>query len=104
MGEVRVELFGGFRVTVNGRVVGEDALRANQAWARGELDRAEELADEARGLAEEHGDADDLAAVDETFAIISHLRGDWRRRPPGRERVSETEEPAAACLSNRLES
>jgi DNA-binding SARP family transcriptional activator len=54
-------------------------LRANQAWARGELDRAEELAQEARGLTEEHGDADDLAAVDETFAIISHLRGDWRR-------------------------
>jgi hypothetical protein len=54
-------------------------LRANQAWARGDLDRAEELAHEARGLAEAHGDADDLAAVDEAFAIISHLRGDWRR-------------------------
>jgi DNA-binding SARP family transcriptional activator len=53
-------------------------LRANQAWARGELDRAQSLAVEARALAEQHGDADDLAAVDETFAIISHLRGDWR--------------------------
>jgi DNA-binding SARP family transcriptional activator len=54
-------------------------LRANQAWAQGELDRAEALAQEARGLAAAHGDADDLAAVDETLAIISHLRGDWRR-------------------------
>jgi hypothetical protein len=54
-------------------------LRANQAWAQGELDRAEELAAEARTLAEQHGDAEDLAAVEETFAIISHLRGDWRQ-------------------------
>jgi DNA-binding SARP family transcriptional activator len=55
------------------------ALRANQAWACGELDRAEELAREAHPLAEAHGDRDDVAAVDETFAIISHMRGDWRR-------------------------
>ena len=54
-------------------------LRANQAWARGELDRAEELAGEARSLAEAHGEREDVAAVDETFAIISHMRGDWRR-------------------------
>jgi DNA-binding SARP family transcriptional activator len=53
-------------------------LRANQAWARGDLDRAETLAWEARRLAEADGDVDDVAAVDETFAIISHLRGDWR--------------------------
>jgi DNA-binding SARP family transcriptional activator len=54
-------------------------LRANQAWARGELDRAEELARKARPLVETHGEPDDVAAVDETFAIISHMRGDWRR-------------------------
>jgi DNA-binding SARP family transcriptional activator len=54
-------------------------LRANQAWARGELDRAEELAEEARPLAEAQGEPEDVAAVDETFAIISHMRGDWRR-------------------------
>lgn len=54
-------------------------LRANQAWARGELVRAEGLAREARPLAEAHGDPEDVAAVDETFAIISHMRGDWRR-------------------------
>jgi DNA-binding SARP family transcriptional activator len=53
-------------------------LRANQAWARGELNRAETLAQQAHSLAEADGDADDVAAVDETFAIISHLRGDWR--------------------------
>ncbi len=55
------------------------ALRANQAWARGELDRAEEFARDARPLVEAHGEPDDVAAVDETFAIISHIRGDWRR-------------------------
>jgi DNA-binding SARP family transcriptional activator len=54
-------------------------LRANQAWARGELDRAEELAGEARPQAEAHGEPEDVAAVDETFAIVSHMRGDWRR-------------------------
>jgi DNA-binding SARP family transcriptional activator len=54
-------------------------LRANQAWAQGELGRAEELAREARPLAEAHGEPEDVAAVDETFAIISHMRGDWRR-------------------------
>ena len=54
-------------------------LRANQAWACGELDRAEELARHARPLVEAHGELDDVAAVDETFAIISHIRGDWRR-------------------------
>jgi DNA-binding SARP family transcriptional activator len=54
-------------------------LRANQAWARGELDRAEELARKARPLAEAHGEPEDRALVDETFAIISHMRGDWRR-------------------------
>jgi len=54
-------------------------LRANQAWARGELDRADELAQEARPLLEADGEPEDVAAVDETFAIISHMRGDWRR-------------------------
>jgi len=54
-------------------------LRANQAWVQGDLDRAEALADEARELAQAHGDADDLAAADEALAIVSHLRGDWRR-------------------------
>jgi DNA-binding SARP family transcriptional activator len=53
-------------------------LRANQAWAQGELDRAEELAGEAQRLAEADGEPEDVAAVDETFAIISHMRGDWR--------------------------
>ena len=54
-------------------------LRSNQAWAQADLDRAEELAREARPLAEANGEPEDVAAVDETFAIISHMRGDWRR-------------------------
>ena len=55
-------------------------LRANQAWAQGELDRAGEAwPARARPLAEADGEPEDVAAVDETFAIISHMRGDWRR-------------------------
>jgi DNA-binding SARP family transcriptional activator len=54
-------------------------LRANQGWERGELDVAERFAQEARELAEVHGDADDVAAAQEALAVVSHLRGDWRR-------------------------
>jgi DNA-binding SARP family transcriptional activator len=54
-------------------------LRANQAWERGDIDRAQALADWARELAEKDGDADDLAAAREALAIVSHFRGDWRR-------------------------
>ena len=73
-------------------------LRANQAWARGDLDRAEALAREARDLAEAYGDTDDVAAVDETFAIISHLRGDWRQglQLEIERTAGETSEPSLA--------
>jgi tetratricopeptide (TPR) repeat protein len=54
-------------------------LRANQAWVRGELDRAQELAEQSRAFAESAGNADDLAAAEETLAIVSHMRGDWRQ-------------------------
>jgi len=54
-------------------------LRANQAWERGDLDRAQALAEWARGLAQKDGDADDLAAAQEALAIVSHMQGDWRR-------------------------
>ena len=54
-------------------------LRANQAWERGDLDAAQQLALEARELAEAHGEAADVSAADEALAIISHLRGDWRQ-------------------------
>jgi DNA-binding SARP family transcriptional activator len=54
-------------------------LRANQAWERGELDDAQALAERARDLAQNVGDPDDLAAAQETLAIVSHLRGDWRQ-------------------------
>jgi DNA-binding SARP family transcriptional activator len=58
------------------RLVG---LRANQAWVGGDLDRAQALAVEARDSAAASGDADDLAAAQETLAIVSHMRGDWRQ-------------------------
>lgn len=53
-------------------------LRAHQAWESGRLDSAQELAERAAELAEKVGTADDLAAAQETLAIVSHLRGDWR--------------------------
>jgi hypothetical protein len=54
-------------------------LRANQAWERGDFDRAEALAEWARDLALQVGDHDDLAAAQEALAIVSHFRGDWHR-------------------------
>jgi DNA-binding SARP family transcriptional activator len=54
-------------------------LRANHAWERGDLDAAQRLAEEARKLAQAHGDASDVAAAQEALAVVSHLRGDWRR-------------------------
>ena len=59
-----------------GRLV---CLRATQAWQRGDLDRAARLAEQARTLAEAHGDVDDLVAAVEALVIVSHLRGDWRQ-------------------------
>lgn len=53
-------------------------LRANQAWERGEFDRARQLAEQARDLASADGEPDDLAAAEEALAIVSHFRGDWR--------------------------
>ena len=54
-------------------------LRANQAWERGDLDRAQALAEWARDLTQSVGDADDVAAAQEALAIVSHFRGEWRR-------------------------
>jgi DNA-binding SARP family transcriptional activator len=53
-------------------------LRANQAWERGDLERAQALAEWAQDLAHDVGDPDDVAAAQETLAIVSHMRGDWR--------------------------
>ncbi len=53
-------------------------LRANQAWARGDLDRAQALAEWARELAHSVDDADVAASAQEQLAIVSHFRGDWR--------------------------
>jgi tetratricopeptide (TPR) repeat protein len=54
-------------------------LRANQAWERGELDAAQQLAEQARDLALADGDPEDVAAAHEALAIVSHFRGEWRR-------------------------
>jgi DNA-binding SARP family transcriptional activator len=54
-------------------------LRANQAWANGDFDRAQALAEWAQGLTREAGDEDDQAAALEQLAIVSHMRGDWHR-------------------------
>jgi tetratricopeptide (TPR) repeat protein len=53
-------------------------LRANQAWERGDFERAQALAEWARDLAQSVGDPDDVAAAQEALAIVSHFRGDWR--------------------------
>jgi DNA-binding SARP family transcriptional activator len=54
-------------------------LRANQAWERGDFDRAQALAEWAIDLARSVGDTDDVAAAQEALAIVSHFRGNWRR-------------------------
>ncbi|TMK93521.1 MAG: transcriptional regulator [Actinobacteria bacterium] len=54
-------------------------LRANQAWERGELERAQRFAEDALEVAQSNGDPDDVAAAHEALAVVSHLRGDWRR-------------------------
>jgi DNA-binding SARP family transcriptional activator len=54
-------------------------LRANQAWERGDFDAAQAFAEQARELAAAGGEPEDLAAAQETLAIVSHFRGDWRR-------------------------
>jgi DNA-binding SARP family transcriptional activator len=52
--------------------------RANHAWECGDLAAAQRYAEQARAAARRHGTAADLAAAEETLAIVSHLRGDWR--------------------------
>ncbi len=54
-------------------------LRAEQAWLRGDLDRALGLAVRAREAAAADGTAEDVARAREALAIVSHLRGDWRQ-------------------------
>lgn len=54
-------------------------LRANQAWERGDMERAQGQAEWAFELAQRVGDADDVAAAQEALAIVSHMRGDWHR-------------------------
>jgi DNA-binding SARP family transcriptional activator len=82
------------------------ALRATEAWQRGDLDRAHRLALEAQAAAEERGDADGVAAAEETLAIVAHLRGDWRqglaaeiaRSAPGAEAGLATVSDIHSCI------
>ncbi|HET9331657.1 MAG TPA: BTAD domain-containing putative transcriptional regulator, partial [Steroidobacteraceae bacterium] len=53
-------------------------LRATEAWQRGDLDVAARLAEETLNAARALHSSDDLAAAQETVAIVSHMRGDWR--------------------------
>ena len=53
-------------------------LRANQAWERGDLERAQALAEWAAELTRSLDDADVAASAQEQLAIVSHFRGDWR--------------------------
>ena len=53
-------------------------LRATQAWQVGDLELAGRLAGEALAAARALDSVDDIAAAQETVAIVSHMRGDWR--------------------------
>jgi DNA-binding SARP family transcriptional activator len=52
--------------------------RAQDGWESGDIERAEQLAEEARRAALEHGNADDVAAAYEAVAIVAHFKGEWR--------------------------
>ncbi|MGW0807662.1 BTAD domain-containing putative transcriptional regulator [Nonomuraea sp. NPDC002799] len=54
-------------------------LRAEQAWLRGDLETALLRATEARELAVAHGTPDDVARAEEAMAVVTHMRGEWRR-------------------------
>lgn len=53
-------------------------LRANQAWERGDLELAHQLAEHAYGIARSVGDGNDIAAALEALAFVAHMRGEWR--------------------------
>lgn len=52
--------------------------RANWLWAVGRYDEAQSAAEASLAAAEAHGTGEDVAAVQETLAIICHMRGAWR--------------------------
>ena len=52
--------------------------RANWLWAVGRIDEAQGAAEASLAAAEAYGTGEDVAAVQETLAIISHIRGAWR--------------------------
>ncbi|MET1088450.1 MAG: BTAD domain-containing putative transcriptional regulator, partial [Arthrobacter sp.] len=52
--------------------------RANWLWAVGRFDEAQSAAEASLAAAEAYGTGEDVAAVQETLAIICHIRGAWR--------------------------
>jgi DNA-binding SARP family transcriptional activator len=52
--------------------------QANHRWETGDIPAAQAFAEQARELAVEHGDPDDIAAAQEALAIVSHFKGEWR--------------------------
>ena len=52
--------------------------QANHGWETGDIPAAQAFAEQARDLAREHGDPDDIAAAQEALAIVSHFKGEWR--------------------------
>lgn len=52
--------------------------RANWLWAVGRYDEAQSAAEASLAAAGAHGTGEDVAAVQETLAIICHMRGAWR--------------------------
>ncbi|WP_205630576.1 BTAD domain-containing putative transcriptional regulator [Pseudarthrobacter sulfonivorans] len=52
--------------------------RANWLWSVGRYDEAQSAAEASLAAAEVHGTGEDVAAVQETLAIICHMRGAWR--------------------------
>jgi DNA-binding SARP family transcriptional activator len=51
---------------------------ANLSWEAGEIEQAQQYAEEALAIATEHGTADDVAAAQEALGIVSHFQGHWR--------------------------
>jgi DNA-binding transcriptional activator of the SARP family len=59
----------------SGRLLG---VRASLLWERGRLEDAQAAAEASLSTAEHCGDAEDIAASNETLAIVFHMRGAWR--------------------------
>ena len=66
---------GGPDAAERGRVLG---TRAHWLWEVGRYDDAQAAAEASLDLAERHGTPEDVAAANESLAIVFHVRGAWR--------------------------